>query len=399
MTLNAASLSAARPMMRAPRAWLSAWAPPLVVLVALLGLWQAGAFHALFRLREFQLPYPVEIAQAIVDHWDLLWRDAVLSTGPEAAVGLILGGLLGFGCALLFASVPFLRRGALPIAASFNSIPIIAVSPIAVLWLGFGPPSKLAVVALMVFAPMVINAFKGLYAIDPHSLELMTSLAASPRDVFWKLRLPHSLPYVFTALKVGYQPGHDWCAGRRVLQRPAWTGHYALEQHPGGKNANGLGGDRRRRHRRAGAVRWGQVDRASRHPLARLDSRSGWGITKEIVVRFRLDLALRLGAALTLSALVFASTATAQTADKIRLQIKWVPQAQFAGYFVALDNGYYADENLDVTIVPGGPDIIPEQQVTNGQVDFGVDWVASFLAFRDKGLPITDIARSISRAD
>ena len=70
-----------------------------------------------------------------------------------------------------------------------------------------------------------------------------------------------------------------------------------------------------------------------------------------------------------------------------------MPQAQFAGYFVALDKGFYADENLDVTIVPGGPDIVPEQQVTNGQADFGVDWVASFLAFRDKGLPIIDVAQ------
>src|SRR3984893_8427895 len=112
-------------------------------------------------------------------------------------------------------------------------------------------------------------------------------------------------------------------------------------------------------------------------------------------MRLRLfpDLPLRLAAAITLSALIFASTATAQTADKIKLQIKWVPQAQFAGYFVAKDKGYYSDENLDVTILPGGPDIIPEQQVTNGQADFGVDWVASFLAFRDKGLPIIDIAQ------
>jgi NitT/TauT family transport system substrate-binding protein len=110
-------------------------------------------------------------------------------------------------------------------------------------------------------------------------------------------------------------------------------------------------------------------------------------------MRLRFGIGLRLVVAVALSAFVFGSTATAQTADKIRLQIKWVPQAQFAGYFVALEKGYYADENLDVTIVPGGPDIIPEQQVTNGQVDFGVDWVASFLAFRDKGLPIIDIAQ------
>src|SRR5260370_13031482 len=94
-----------------------------------------------------------------------------------------------------------------------------------------------------------------------------------------------------------------------------------------------------------------------------------------------------------LSALVFGSMATAQSPDKVRLQIKWVPQAQFAGYFVGADKGYYADENLDVTIIPGGPDIVTEQQVTNGQAEFGVDWVASFLAFRDKGLPLVDVAQ------
>jgi len=202
VSVNTVAAPLARPV-RAPSARLAAWGPPLALLVILLGLWQVGAFHALFRLREFQLPYPLQIVQAIVDRWDVLWRDAILYTGPEAAAGLILGGVLGFGCAVLFASVPFLQRGALPIAASLNSIPIIAVSPIAVLWLGFGQQSKIAVVALMVFAPMVINAFKGLYSIEPQSLELMTSLAASPRDVFWKLRLPHALPYVFTALKVG----------------------------------------------------------------------------------------------------------------------------------------------------------------------------------------------------
>jgi NitT/TauT family transport system permease protein len=202
VTVNTIAAPVIRPV-PARRVAFSAWGPPLLVLAVLLGLWQAGAFHAVFRLRDFQLPYPLQIAQAIVDRSDVLWRDAVLYTGPEAAAGLILGGLLGFGCAVLFASVPFLQRGALPIAASFNSIPIIAVSPIAVLWLGFGQQSKIAVVALMVFAPMVINAFKGLYSIEPQSLELMTSLAASPRDIFWKLRLPHALPYVFTALKVG----------------------------------------------------------------------------------------------------------------------------------------------------------------------------------------------------
>ena len=110
-------------------------------------------------------------------------------------------------------------------------------------------------------------------------------------------------------------------------------------------------------------------------------------------MNFQPAFLLRIVAVIALSFGLFAVPATAQAPDKIKLQIKWVPQAQFAGYFVALDKGYYADENLDVTIVPGGPDIVGEQQVINGQADFGVDWVASFLAFRDKGLPLVDVAQ------
>jgi NitT/TauT family transport system permease protein len=182
---------------------LVTWGPPLLILALVLAVWQLGLVHLLFGLRAFQLPYPLEIAQALLERADVLWRDALLYTAFEAAVGLVLGGLAGFVCAAACVGVPFLRRGALPIFASLNSIPIIAISPIAVLWLGFGQPSKIAVVALMTFAPMVVNAFKGLSSVDTESLELMNSLAASPRQVFFGLRLPHSLPYVFTALKVG----------------------------------------------------------------------------------------------------------------------------------------------------------------------------------------------------
>src|SRR5215469_187127 len=111
-------------------------------------------------------------------------------------------------------------------------------------------------------------------------------------------------------------------------------------------------------------------------------------------MRRRLFGAAAFLGAVTLAAALWASTALAQAGpDKVRLQIKWVPQAQFAGYYVALDKGYYSAENLDVTIIPGGPDIVSEQQVANGQAEFGVDWVASFLAFRDKGLPLVDVAQ------
>lgn len=70
-----------------------------------------------------------------------------------------------------------------------------------------------------------------------------------------------------------------------------------------------------------------------------------------------------------------------------------VPQAQFAGYFVAQDKGYYKEEGLDVEILPGGPDIVPEQQVAGGSADIGVGWVASLLPSLEEGMPLVQIAQ------
>jgi NitT/TauT family transport system substrate-binding protein len=84
--------------------------------------------------------------------------------------------------------------------------------------------------------------------------------------------------------------------------------------------------------------------------------------------------------------------------DKVTLQSKWVVQAQFAGYYAALDQGFYDDENLDVTIKPGGPDIVPEQVVLGGQAEFGINWLDSLLATRDKGQDIVNVAQVFTRS-
>jgi len=87
------------------------------------------------------------------------------------------------------------------------------------------------------------------------------------------------------------------------------------------------------------------------------------------------------------------SSESAAEPVKIKLQLKWVPQAQFAGYFVAKEKGYYAEEGLDVEILSGGPDIVPEQQVAIGAAQIGIDWVASLLAHQEQGLPLIEIAQ------
>jgi len=86
---------------------------------------------------------------------------------------------------------------------SANAIPLIAITPIVTRWLGFDQPTRIFVVALMTFAPMVVSAYKGLTALDNAALDLMHSYAATAGDTFRKLRLPSSLPYVFSALRVG----------------------------------------------------------------------------------------------------------------------------------------------------------------------------------------------------
>ena len=96
---------------------------------------------------------------------------------------------------------------------------------------------------------------------------------------------------------------------------------------------------------------------------------------------------------LMISAAGLALMAGAAQADDLTLQLKWVTQAQFAGYFVALDQGFYEEEGLNVTILPGGPDIAPTQVLAGGGADVIVEWMPAALAARERGLPLVNIAQ------
>ena len=94
-----------------------------------------------------------------------------------------------------------------------------------------------------------------------------------------------------------------------------------------------------------------------------------------------------------LALMAAAAAATVQAADDVKLQLQWVTQAQFAGYYVALDKGFYTAEDLNVTILPGGPDIAPPQVLAGGGADAMLNWMPSALAAREKGLPVVNIAQ------
>ena len=98
------------------------------------------------------------------------------------------------------------------------------------------------------------------------------------------------------------------------------------------------------------------------------------------------------------TAALFGLAANAHADDKLTLQLKWVPQAQFAGYYVAAAKGFYTDAGLDVTIKPGGPDVNPSQVIAGGGADVVVDWMPSALAAREKGVPLVNIAQVFEKS-
>jgi NitT/TauT family transport system permease protein len=136
---------------------------------------------------------------------EVLW-DAALFTAKEAAVGFALGASIGFLLGVLLAHSRLLQRGFLPYIVASQTIPILAVAPMVVVWMGGrGFPdwfSVSVISAYLTFFPVAINTLRGLTSVDPRALELMNSYASSTLQILWKLRLPTSLPYLFAAFKI-----------------------------------------------------------------------------------------------------------------------------------------------------------------------------------------------------
>jgi NitT/TauT family transport system permease protein len=136
---------------------------------------------------------------------EVLW-DAALFTAKEAAVGFALGASVGFLLGVILAHSRLLQRGFLPYIVASQTIPILAIAPMVVVWLGGrGFPdwfSVSVISAYLTFFPVTINTLRGLTSADPRALELMRSYAASSFQIFWKLRLPTSLPFLFAAFKI-----------------------------------------------------------------------------------------------------------------------------------------------------------------------------------------------------
>jgi NitT/TauT family transport system permease protein len=174
---------------------------PTAVGLAFLAAWQLGIFHSLLALERFQLPVPSEIAQALAGSLPKTLGDCGV-TVSGAFVGMAIGSLVGFLVAVVATLFPAWGYGGLILVSAFNSIPIVALSPIMNRWFPTGMGQKIGVVTIVTMAAMAINAYRGLNDLKPFSLDLMRSYVATRREVFFRLRLPNCLPSIFTALKI-----------------------------------------------------------------------------------------------------------------------------------------------------------------------------------------------------
>ena len=186
------------PVTRPRRAWRDTLAP-FVAAGALLVAWQV--FAVVFSLPIYIAPTPAQVAHTLVTELPTLLRN-FLPTALESFVGFLVGNTIAILVAVVFVHSRRLEAAFYPIAVFINTIPVLAKAPILVLIFGLGMTSKVVIAAFICFFPTLANMVRGLTSVNPQSLELMRVLSASRAEVFWKLRVPSSLPFLFSALKI-----------------------------------------------------------------------------------------------------------------------------------------------------------------------------------------------------
>jgi NitT/TauT family transport system permease protein len=180
------------------RIW-SRLGPPIIALVVTHLVWEIA--HRCNWISPLVLPAPSEIAES-------LWKDrqeysaAFLSTAEAVGVGLFLSTTIGFALAVLFASSSWMLRAFAPFAVFFQTVPIIAIAPLLVIWFGYGLPSVIASSFIVSLFPMIASSLAGLQSVDPSLRDIFRLYGAGRLAFLFKLVIPSAFPQIFTGLKI-----------------------------------------------------------------------------------------------------------------------------------------------------------------------------------------------------
>jgi ABC-type nitrate/sulfonate/bicarbonate transport system permease component len=182
-----------------PRGALRAVLPPLLLVLCLLGAWEAYADAG--AASSFVLPAPHAVASAMWHNAGLLAAN-LAPTALEVGLGVLLALLIGFALAVLIHFSALMRRAVYPLAVGSQAVPIAVIAPLLVFWWGFGVLPKLAVVVLICFFPVLVTTFDGLAAIDRDQLKLLRTLDASRWQAFRFAELPAALPAAISGARI-----------------------------------------------------------------------------------------------------------------------------------------------------------------------------------------------------
>ena len=170
-----------------------------VFYVAAILLWEA--LITLLHVPDWLVPAPSQILDVIADKNSIMLSHTLVTLN-ETVLGFVLALGLGAVCAIGIVHFPLVRDTLYPTLIMFNSFPKVAIAPLFVVWVGVGTESKIANAFLTALFPIVLNTIMGLTNMDPELLELVRSMSKSRWVLFWKIRLPHSLPYLFAGCKI-----------------------------------------------------------------------------------------------------------------------------------------------------------------------------------------------------
>jgi NitT/TauT family transport system permease protein len=174
---------------------------PAVGLVVLLAAWETGI--RLFQVSPFVLPTPSAVAHSFwIGISNGVYAKHALLTAMEALGGFGVALVIGVGLASLIAEVRLLERAFYPLLVALQAVPKVALAPLAMIWLGYGPTSKVVLAALLGFFPILINTIAGLKSCDAGKVDLMRAMGASRWQLFRLVRLPNAMPYVFAGVNV-----------------------------------------------------------------------------------------------------------------------------------------------------------------------------------------------------
>jgi ABC-type nitrate/sulfonate/bicarbonate transport system permease component len=179
--------------------WFARYGPAIVLAVALLAIWEL-AVQANLSLAQ-SLPAPGMIAQALADNWEIIYDNAI-PTLMETVLGLLIATALGLLLAILLDLSAWSRRAIYPLLIISQTIPIVALAPLMLIWFGFTLTPKVIVVMLYCFFPVAVATADGLASAEPDLLKLLRSMGANRWQTLWLVRLPGALPAFFSGLRI-----------------------------------------------------------------------------------------------------------------------------------------------------------------------------------------------------